>query len=111
MPPPRISDRDSPESIRQMNEPVQNPAEDTRLRALIDERNRFTFGLTLLVSLTYTLLMLVIAFFPRWLAVPVWPGSGITSGLFASFLYVLLTFVVMRIWLRRRTAEGSRWRS
>ena len=94
-----------------MNEHPRNLPDDVRLRGVIKARHRFTFGLTLIVSLTYTLLMLVMAFLPGWLAVPIWPGSGISSGLFASFLYALLAFVVMRIWLRRRTAEGSRWRS
>ena len=94
-----------------MNEDTEKLPEEARLRAVIDARNRFTFSLTLVVSLTYALLMLVIAFFPGWLAVPIWPGSGITTGLFASFLYALLSLVVMRIWLRRRKVEGNQWRS
>lgn len=89
-----------------MNEHPRNLPDDARLRAVIEARHRFTFSLTLIVSLTYALLMLVMAFFPGWLAVPIWPGSGITCGLFASFLYALLTFVVMRVWLRRRTLDG-----
>lgn len=85
----------------------EQSAEDARLRAMIGERKRFTFGLSLLVSLTYAALILVMAFLPGWLAVPVWPGSGISSGLLASFLYALLTFVAMHVWVRRRSADGN----
>lgn len=90
-----------------MNETPQHHPDDVRLRALIDARHRFTFSLSGVVVIIYTLIILLMAFLPDVLAVPVRPRSAVSSGLLASFLFVMLTFAVMGIYVRRRTGDGS----
>lgn len=88
-----------------MNNPSDKLSDDVRLRALIGRRRRFNVILSAIVVIFYSGLILLIAFRPGWLAPAVHPEGAVTTGLLWSFLYVVLTFVVMGLYVWRRTGE------
>jgi len=75
-----------------------------RLRRLVRQRQRLQLLLALILICGYLGLILAMAFAPSLLAVTTRPGGNITGGLYWSFLYSLVTLLIMGIYVWWRTS-------
>lgn len=78
------------------------PGESTAADA-IRRRQRFGFALAGLVSAGFSVIVLLMAFWPVVLSRPVIAGHAMTHGLFWGLLFALLTIVAMGLYVRHRT--------
>ena len=75
-----------------------------RYQELIRARRRFALLLTAIMMLIYYGLILVIAFEPDWLGIPVAPGMTMTIGI----LVILSAFILTGIYVARANGQFDR---
>ncbi|MBK1644800.1 hypothetical protein CKO25_09090 [Thiocapsa imhoffii] len=79
-----------------------------RYQELIRARKRFALLLTAIMMLIYYGLILVIAFAPDWLGVPVAPGMTMTVGIPIGILVILSAFILTGIYVARANGQFDR---
>jgi len=79
-----------------------------RYQQLIRARKRFAITLTLLMLSIYYGFILVVAFFPQWLAIPLAPGLTTTWGMPIGVAIILSAFLLTGIYVQRANGEFDR---
>ena len=79
-----------------------------RYQELIRARRRFALLLTAIMMLIYYGLILVIAFEPDWLGIPVAPGMTMTIGIPIGILVILSAFILTGIYVARANGQFDR---
>lgn len=72
---------------------------------LVQKRSRFAWTLSVIMLAIYYGFILVIAFVPSVLAIPVAPGAVTTVGIPVGILIILAAFVLTGIYVRRANSE------
>jgi uncharacterized membrane protein (DUF485 family) len=78
---------------------------DPKFRQLVAARSRFAWTLTLVMLVIYYGFILIIAFAPSVLGIPLWPGAVTTVGIPIGILVILSAFVLTGIYVRRANSE------
>ena len=78
---------------------------DPRFRELVERRSRFAWTLTLVMLAIYYGFILIIAFAPSVLGIPIAPGAATTIGIPVGILIIVAAFVLTGIYVRRANAE------
>lgn len=79
-----------------------------RYQELIGARKRFAWTLTAAILIIYYGFILVIAFEPEWLAVPVAEGWTMTVGMPVGILIILSAFILTGIYVARANGQFDR---
>jgi uncharacterized membrane protein (DUF485 family) len=79
-----------------------------RYRELIRARKRFAWTLTAAILIIYYGFILVIAFEPAWLAIPVAEGWTMTVGMPVGILIILGAFILTGIYVARANGQFDR---
>lgn len=79
--------------------------ENPRFLALVRKRNRFAFFLAALIVMAYFSYILVLAFSPQWLALPLFDGMATNTGLLFGLAIIVLTVVLTAVYVRRANRE------
>ena len=72
---------------------------------LIERRSRFAWTLSIIMLAIYYGFILVVAFAPGWLGVPLWPGATTTIGIPIGILIIVAAFILTGLYVRRANAE------
>jgi uncharacterized membrane protein (DUF485 family) len=78
---------------------------DPRFRELVERRSRFAWTLTLVMLAIYYGFILIIAFAPSVLGIPIAPGAVTTIGIPVGVLIIVAAFVLTGIYVHRANAE------
>jgi uncharacterized membrane protein (DUF485 family) len=78
---------------------------DPEFQKLQSQRSRFSWGLAALTLVDFYIYILVIAFKPAWLAVPLHANTVITWGIPVAVGIILLGFVLTGIYVWRANNE------
>jgi uncharacterized membrane protein (DUF485 family) len=78
---------------------------DPRFRELVERRSRFAWTLTLVMLAIYYGFILIIAFAPSVLGIPIAPGAVTTIGIPVGILIIIAAFVLTGIYVHRANAE------
>jgi uncharacterized membrane protein (DUF485 family) len=81
---------------------------DAEFLALQKRRQRFTWLLSALVFSAFLIFILLVAFAPRWLAVPIAPDSVISRGVPLGSATILFGFVLTGAFVYRANGEFDR---
>lgn len=72
---------------------------------LVEKRSRYAWTLSIIMLAIYYGFILVIAFAPGLLGIPLWPGAATTVGIPVGVLIILAAFVLTGLYVRRANAE------
>ena len=87
-----------------MSDLVERVRRDPRFDDLVAKRSRFAWVLSAAMLCIYFGFILIIAFIPRLLAVPI--GAGVTTiGIPVGLLVIVSAFVLTGVYVRRANAE------
>ena len=87
-----------------MSDLVERVKRDPRFDELVTKRSRFAWILSAAILCIYFGFILIIAFVPKLLAVPI--GAGVTTlGIPLGLLVIVSAFVLTGIYVRRANAE------
>jgi len=78
---------------------------DLNFRKLVRDRTAFSWILTGVMLLSYYTFILVIAFSPHWLGVPISTRSIITWGIPVGILLIILSMVITGVYVLRCNRE------
>jgi uncharacterized membrane protein (DUF485 family) len=78
---------------------------DPKFVELVRKRSRFAWTLATIMLAVYYGFILVIAFAPWLLAIPVAPGAVTTVGIPVGVMIILAAFVLTGIYVRRANSE------
>ena len=78
---------------------------DPRFRELVERRSRFAWTLTLVMLAIYYGFILIIAFAPSVLGIPIAPGAVTTIGIPVGILIIIAAFVLTGLYVRRANSE------
>ena len=78
---------------------------DFDFQKLVKDRTNFSWMLTGVMLVSYYTFILVIAFSPRWLGVPVSTGSIITWGIPVGIFLIILSMVITGVYVLRCNRE------
>jgi len=78
---------------------------DPRFRQLVAKRSRFAWTLAVVMLAIYYGFILIIAFAPALLGIPLAPGAVTTIGIPVGVLIIVAAFVLTGIYVRRANAE------
>ena len=78
---------------------------DPRFRQLVARRSRFAWTLAVVMLAIYYGFILIIAFAPALLGIPLAPGAVTTIGIPVGVLIIIAAFVLTGIYVRRANAE------
>jgi uncharacterized membrane protein (DUF485 family) len=78
---------------------------DPRFRQLVARRSRFAWTLAVVMLAIYYGFILIIAFAPALLGIPLAPGAVTTIGIPVGVLIIVAAFVLTGIYVRRANAE------
>ena len=81
---------------------------DAEFQALQRRRERFTWLLSALVFGAFLLFIALVAFAPRWLAVPISPHSVISRGIPFGSATIVFGFLLTGLFVRRANGEFDR---
>jgi uncharacterized membrane protein (DUF485 family) len=91
-------------TVAAMSELVESVRRDPRFDDLVAKRSRFAWLLSATMLCIYFGFILIIAFVPKLLAVPI--GAGVTTlGIPVGLLVIVSAFVLTGIYVRRANAE------
>ena len=79
--------------------------ENPRFQALVDKRNRYAFKMSAMIIVAYFSYILLIAFRPDWIALPIFDGLTVTLGLPLGLALIALTVALTVIYVRRAHRE------
>jgi len=83
-------------------------AADAEFRALARRRGRCTWALAAVMLVAYYGFILLIAFAPQFLAVPLGPGTVVTRGVPIGVGIILLGFLLTGFYVHRANGEFDR---
>jgi len=87
-----------------MSDLVERVKRDPRFDELVTKRSRFAWVLSAAILCIYFGFILIIAFVPKLLAVPI--GGGVTTvGIPVGLLVIVAAFVLTGIYVRRANTE------
>ena len=87
-----------------MSDLVERVRRDPRFDDLVAKRSRFAWALSAAMLCIYFGFILIIAFVPKLLAVPI--GTGVTTlGIPVGLLVIVSAFVLTGVYVRRANAE------
>ena len=72
---------------------------------LIEKRSRYAWSLSIVMLAIYYGFILVIAFTPQVLGIPIAPGAVTTIGIPIGILIIVAAFVLTGLYVRRANAE------
>ena len=78
---------------------------DPRFRELVARRSRFAWTLAVVMLAIYYGFILIIAFAPALLGIPLAPGAVTTIGIPVGVLIIVAAFVLTGIYVRRANSE------
>ena len=78
---------------------------DFDFQKLVKDRTNFSWMLTGVMLVSYYTFILVIAFSPHWLGVPVSTGSIITWGIPVGIVLIILSMVITGVYVLRCNRE------
>ena len=78
---------------------------DPRFRQLVERRSRFAWTLAVVMLAIYYGFILIIAFAPGVLGIPMAPGMVTTIGIPIGVLIILSAFVLTGLYVRRANSE------
>jgi uncharacterized membrane protein (DUF485 family) len=78
---------------------------DPRFRQLVARRSRFAWTLAVVMLAIYYGFILIIAFAPALLGIPLAPGAVTTIGIPVGVLIIIAAFVLTGVYVRRANAE------
>ena len=78
---------------------------DPRFRQLVARRSRFAWTLAVVMLAIYYGFILIIAFAPALLGIPLAPGAVTTVGIPVGVLIIVAAFVLTGIYVRRANSE------
>lgn len=87
---------------------IQRIYEHPRFKELVSKRTNFANFLSFLVLVAYFAFILLIAFDPKLLGVPVMEGSPITWGIPLGVGIILLSFLLTGVYVVRANGEFDR---
>ncbi|MDD2885955.1 MAG: DUF485 domain-containing protein [Dechloromonas sp.] len=82
--------------------------DNPRFQALVSRRNRHAYGLTALMIAVYFTYILLIAFRPQWLAMPLANGMVTPWGIVLGLAIIVLTVGVTSFYVWRANHEFDR---
>jgi uncharacterized membrane protein (DUF485 family) len=91
-----------PEMERQTAARVRS---DPRFVELVEKRSRYAWTLSVVMLAIYYGFILIIAFAPAVLGVPVAPGAATTVGIPIGILIIVAAFVLTGLYVRRANRE------
>lgn len=74
---------------------------NNKFHELVKQKSRLSWSLAILMMLAYYSFILVIAFFPQWLGMPLSAESSISWGLPVGIGIILFTFVITGIYVHK----------
>jgi uncharacterized membrane protein (DUF485 family) len=72
---------------------------------LIEKRTKYAWSLSIVMLAIYYGFILVIAFIPQVLGIPMAPGAVTTIGIPVGILIIVVAFVLTGLYVRRANAE------
>ena len=78
---------------------------DPRFRQLVARRSKFAWTLAVVMLAIYYGFILIIAFAPSLLGIPLAPGAVTTVGIPVGVLIIIAAFVLTGIYVRRANSE------
>jgi uncharacterized membrane protein (DUF485 family) len=72
---------------------------------LIEKRTKYAWSLSIVMLAIYYGFILVIAFIPQVLGIPIAPGAVTTIGIPVGILIIVVAFVLTGLYVRRANAE------
>ena len=72
---------------------------------LVARRSRFAWALAAIVLVMYFTFILVIAFAPSWLAIPLFKGSVITIGIPIGLSIIVIAFILTGIYVHKANTD------
>jgi uncharacterized membrane protein (DUF485 family) len=78
---------------------------DLNFQKLVRDRTTFSWILTAVMLVSYYTFILVIAFSPHWLGLPISTGSIITWGIPVGILLIILSMVITGVYVLRCNRE------
>lgn len=78
---------------------------DLNFQKLVRDRTTFSWILTAVMLVSYYTFILVIAFSPHWLGIPISTGSIITWGIPVGILLIILSMVITGVYVLRCNRE------
>ena len=75
------------------------------LRSSIAKRSRYAWTLSVVMLAIYYGFILVVAFAPAVLGIPIAPGAATTIGIPVGVLIIIAAFVLTGLYVRRANAE------
>jgi uncharacterized membrane protein (DUF485 family) len=78
---------------------------DPRFAELIAKRSRYAWTLSVVMLAIYYGFILVVAFVPAVLGIPIAPGAATTIGIPVGVLIIIAAFVLTGLYVRRANAE------
>lgn len=72
---------------------------------LIERRSRYAWTLSLIMLAIYYGFILVVAFAPGLLGVPLWEGAVTTIGIPVGILIIVAAFILTGLYVRRANSE------
>jgi uncharacterized membrane protein (DUF485 family) len=97
----RLNREDNPMDPQRLSR-VSN---DPRFRELIARRSRFAWTLTVVMLAIYYGFILIVAFAPSVLGIPIAPGAVTTIGIPVGILIIIAAFVLTGLYVRRANSE------
>jgi uncharacterized membrane protein (DUF485 family) len=86
-------------------ERLSRVSNDPRFRELVARRSRFAWTLAVAMLAIYYGFILIIAFAPAVLGIPIAPGAVTTIGIPLGVLIIIAAFVLTGIYVRRANTE------
>ncbi len=77
----------------------------TQFRVLAKQRSRFAWSLSAIVLVTYFAFILLIAFAPEFLGMPISQSHPITLGIPIGIAIIVLAFLLTGVYVRRANTE------
>lgn len=76
-----------------------------KFQQLVSRRARWAWGLAAIILLMYFTFILLIAFTPQWLALPIMSDSVITIGIPLGLLIIIVAFVLTGIYVHKANTD------
>jgi uncharacterized membrane protein (DUF485 family) len=93
------------EKVKDYSASYQAISASLKYRTLISRRARFSLVLTAIVLITYYAYMLVVAFRPSWLGIPLGEGGAVSIGWPIGAAMVIGYWLLTGIYVRRANDE------
>ena len=87
------------------NQTIARVRSHPKFAELIEKRSKYAWSLSIVMLAIYYGFVLVVAFTPQVLGIPVAPGAVTTVGIPIGVLIIVAAFVLTGLYVRRANAE------